>query len=96
MHFIGIDIGTSSICGVAYNFSIKETKSITKENNTYITSPNQWERTQDAKTILSIVLDIIHEFQAKYPDIKGIGMTGQMHGIVYVNADGEAVSPLYT
>lgn len=96
MHFIGIDIGTSSICGVAYNFSTKETESITKENETYITSPNQWERAQDAKTILSIVLDIIHEFQAKYSDIKGIGMTGQMHGIVYVDADGEAVSPLYT
>lgn len=96
MHFIGIDIGTSSICGVAYNFSTKETESITKENDTYITSPNQWERAQDAKTILSIVLDIIHDFQAKYSDIKGIGMTGQMHGIVYVDADGEAVSPLYT
>lgn len=96
MHFIGIDIGTSSICGVAYDLAAKEIESVTKENNTNITSSNHWERMQDAKAILNIVLEIIHEFQAKYPDIKGIGMTGQMHGMVYVNAHGDVVSPLYT
>ena len=96
MQFIGIDIGTSSICGVAYDLSTKATESVTKDNHTNITSSNHWERIQDANTILAIVLEIIHEFQAKHPDIKGIGITGQMHGIVYVDKQGDATSPLYT
>lgn len=36
------------------------------------------------------------DFSSRYPDIKGIGVTGQMHGILYLNEQGEAVSPLYT
>ena len=32
----------------------------------------------------------------RYPDIHSIGVTGQMHGILYVDADGNAVSSLYT
>ena len=32
MHFIGIDIGTSSICGVVYHPSPHSVISVTKEN----------------------------------------------------------------
>ena len=96
MHFIGIDIGTSSICGVAYHFADKTIESITKSNHTSVESSNEWEKIQDPAKIIEIVLDIITEFSSKYPDIKGIGFTGQMHGILYVDDKGNAVSPLYT
>lgn len=43
-----------------------------------------------------IVLELIQELRIQYPDIKGIGLSGQMHGILYVDAEGLAVSPLYT
>lgn len=59
-------------------------------------SCNVWEKVQDANAIVDIVLDLIQELRIQYPDIKGIGLSGQMHGILYVNAEGEAVSPLYT
>lgn len=39
---------------------------------------------------------MVREFQSQYKDIKGIGITGQMHGIVYTDIQGNAVSPLYT
>jgi sedoheptulokinase len=32
----------------------------------------------------------------QHKPIKGIGITGQMHGILYLNANGNAISPLYT
>ena len=35
-------------------------------------------------------------FFARYPDIERIGVTGQMHGILYLDGEGNAVSPLYT
>ena len=96
MNFIGIDIGTSSICGIVYNTVSKDIVSIAKINNTDMLSCNVWEKVQDANAIVDIVLDLIQELRIQYPDIKGIGLSGQMHGILYVNAEGEAVSPLYT
>ena len=44
MEYIGIDIGTSSICGIAYNPSDKSSKTIVKENNANLVSNCQWER----------------------------------------------------
>ena len=96
MNFLGIDIGTSSICGIVYNTVSKDIVSIAKINNTDMLSCNVWEKVQDANPIVDIVLDLIQELRIQYPDIKGIGLSGQMHGILYVNAEGEAVSPLYT
>ena len=96
MNFLGIDIGTSSICGIVYSTVSKDIVSIAKINNTDMLSCNVWEKVQDANAIVDIVLDLIQELRIQYPDIKGIGLSGQMHGILYVNAEGEAVSPLYT
>ena len=96
MNFLGIDIGTTSICGIVYNTVSKDIVSIAKINNTDMLSCNVWEKVQDANAIVDIVLDLIQELRIQYPDIKGIGLSGQMHGILYVNAEGEAVSPLYT
>jgi sedoheptulokinase len=96
MHFIGIDIGTSSICGVAYHLTDKKIESITKSNQTFIETSETWEKIQDPAKIMETVFAIITELTTKYPDIKGIGLTGQMHGVLYVNDRGDAVSPLYT
>lgn len=96
MSFLGIDIGTSSICGVVYHPTSKNIVSITKANNASLTSVHPWEKTQDAAVIIDSVRTLVGELQSQAPDIKGIGLSGQMHGIVYVNGEGEAVSPLYT
>ena len=96
MHFIGIDIGTTSICGVIYDFLNRRTESLNVENESGIAVDNSWEKIQDPQWIVTCVIQIIKKFESKYKDIKGIGITGQMHGIVYVDNDGKAVSPLYT
>lgn len=96
MHFIGIDIGTSSICGVVYNPSTQNVTSVTRENCAHLPSTESWEKKQDANVIMDSVFQIIREFQEQYKDIRSIGITGQMHGIVYTDAKGNAVSPLYT
>lgn len=94
--FIGIDIGTSSICGVAYNASSKEIISITKANYADVKSPNTWEKIQDVEIIIHIVKDLIQIFESMNLNIKGIGLSGQMHGILYVDEAGNSISPLYT
>jgi len=96
MHFIGIDIGTSSVSGVAYNYENNKIESVTRENDSTLSSSESWEKIQDPRRIMDIVSGILDDFSSRYSDIKGIGITGQMHGILYVNQEGDSVSPLYT
>lgn len=95
--FIGIDIGTSTICGVIYDLENKRIQQTIKEENiSPVPASNDWEAKQDPYTILSIVKKILNTFISEYKNIKGIGITGQMHGILYVDKAGNPLSPLYT
>lgn len=96
MYFIGIDIGTSSISGVIYDYEKKEIESVTLENDATILSKDDWEKIQDPDRILQLVLEIVDGFINRYTNIQGIGVTGQMHGILYIDNEGNAVSPLFT
>lgn len=100
MKAIGIDIGTTTISGVVVevderrNSTVIEAKTI--QNGSFIGTSNEWERIQDAEKIIQKAKVVVDEFIDKYPDAHNIGLTGQMHGIVYLNAEGRSVSPLYT
>ena len=48
MYSIGIDIGTTSICGVLLDVSTGEIKkSVTLDSESFIPSDKPWERIQD-------------------------------------------------
>lgn len=95
MKAIGIDIGTTSICGVIIDTeSGKVVKSITKNSEAFITDCQPFEKIQSVEKIISTAEGILAELLSD--DICVIGVTGQMHGIVYTDKNGNAVSPLYT
>ncbi len=95
MNFIGIDIGTTSICGIVFDADKKSIiKSVTLPNNSFIKSENAFEKIQDTEIIMNTVYDILGQLTECGAD--AIGFSGQMHGIVYTDANGEAVSPLFT
>ena len=95
MKAIGIDIGTTSICGIIIDAeSGNVIKSVTKNSNAFINSTNVWEKIQSVDKIISLAMEIINEFISEETAV--IGVTGQMHGIVYTDKNGDAVSPLYT
>lgn len=94
MKIIGIDIGTTSICGVAVDTENGEIlKSLTKPNNSFIKSEKSYEKIQDTDVIMNSVYEILSELDSA--DASAIGFSGQMHGIVYTDESGNAVSPLY-
>lgn len=94
MKAIGIDIGTTSVCGVIIDVkSGKLLDSRTKNSNAFLKGCAEWEKIQSVEKIMSVATEILDGFIDD--DIAVIGVTGQMHGIVYTNADGKAVSPLY-
>lgn len=94
MKIIGIDIGTTGICGVSLDSeSGAMLKAVTKPNESFIVTDKSYEKIQNTDIIMRTVYDIMNELDAD--SASAIGFSGQMHGIVYVDADGKAVSPLY-
>ena len=95
MKTLGIDIGTTTISAAVLEdgqFLATETRA----NGAFIPSALTCAREQDVEKITQTALAIVQMLFERYPDIHSIGVTGQMHGILYVDADGNAVSPLYT
>ena len=97
MKSIGIDIGTTTISIVVLEDSdFTLVRKMTLPNDSALSSPNPWEHLQDVSRILAKIQAALDEILADYNGVFSIGLTGQMHGIVYLDKSGNAVSPLYT
>ena len=97
MKSIGIDIGTTTICGIVLDIQTgRVLQSKTISNSASLSGSCSYERLQDPELIIRAVFRIYEGFTAKYQDIVSLGLTGQMHGIVYTDQAGQAASPLYT
>ncbi len=95
MQIVGIDIGTTSVCGVAVDVHTGQIlRSKTVDSNAFLTAAHPWEKIQSPKKLVAVARQILDELLCA--PTAAIGVTGQMHGIVYTDADGQAVSPLYT
>ena len=94
MKTLGLDIGTTSVSAVVYSTELGVLAARTVKNDSFLPGKT-WERLQDPEHLYKIATDIIQELLTEHPDAAAIGLTGQMHGILYVDADGNSVSPLY-
>ena len=92
--YLGIDIGTTSISIVLLNQNKEMCESITLKNDFHIITNNN-SRIQNAEKIVNSCLEIVKCLDKKY-NIDSIGISNQMHGILYIDNEGKAVSPLYT
>ena len=97
MLLAGIDIGTTTISAVVLDEAQERVlESRTVANGSFLRTGQEWERVQDAVWIAETAQEVLDDLLARYPKVQGIGLTGQMHGIVYVDAEGKACSPLFT
>lgn len=95
MKALGIDIGTTSICVVCCESETGEILWSGQEKNSFIGETFE----QDPEEIVKKVLRLVNKLKEDGYDLKkmaGIGVSSQMHGILYVDRDGNAVTPLYT
>lgn len=94
MKLLGLDIGTTTVSTVVVeNGAVLS--ALTLKNGAFLETPHPWEKIQDPDYIRATALHAVAELLEKYPDVERIGITGQMHGIVYLDAAGTPVSPLY-
>lgn len=93
----GIDIGTTTISMIVLDMNTGEMKwRRTIEHRSFMEGIFPESPVQDPERISRFVSDPIVQMKNECGDISAIGLTGQMHGMLYVNSDGQAVSPLYT
>lgn len=95
MKILGLDIGTTTVSAVVIDGG-KVLSSVTLPNGSFLHSENPWEKIQDPDYIRNTALKAVDRLLAQHPEVERIGVTGQMHGIVYLDRNGEPVSPLYT
>ncbi len=90
---VGIDIGTTTVSAAVTDATGRVAEAFTVRSQADI--PYRF-GLQDVTRILDKVKTLLAEIEQKYRQITAIGLTGQMHGCVYTDQEGRAVSPLYT
>ena len=97
MKIIGLDIGTTSISAAVWNMTeMTVERSYTIPNKSFLDTGRVWEKAQDPEWIIDQVRRLLDEILDETKEAAAIGLTGQMHGILYLDKDGKSVSPLYT
>lgn len=97
MKALGLDIGTTTISAVVVGMEEREIlKAYTIPNGSFIETDLPWEKIQDPDKIMQKALGLLEEILQEHQDIGVIGLTGQMHGIAYLDENGKHISPLYT
>ncbi len=92
---IGLDVGTSGTKAVAVNAAGQVIASAVAEYPLLSPHPN-WAEQHPAdwkKAAYSVLRDLAHAPEVNVADIKGLGLTGQMHGSVFLDKDNNVLRP---
>lgn len=97
MNAIGLDLGTTTLSALVLDGESGKVlcaKSVPHQGGLEPDVPGG--RLQDPVKIGDMALALAGQLAAEWGNIGALGLTGQMHGIVYLDQGGRAVSPLYT
>lgn len=94
---LGIDIGTTTISANLIDCCSGESIfSVSRKSNAFIKHSSSFVKIQSPSVIFSLVSEMLDIIIRQYGLPNSIGVTGQMHGILYYDDKGDACSPLYT
>lgn len=94
-YLIGIDVGTSATKTVLFDETGAVIAAASQEYPLY-QPKNGWaeQRPEDWRdAVLATLETVVSRSEVKKEDIKGIGISGQMHGLVMLDEDGEVIRP---
>ena len=92
-YYIGVDLGTSAVKLILTDEKSKILKTVSKEYPLSFPKPN-WSEQEPAdwwNSVLKGLKELTDGFDKK--NIKGIGVGGQMHGLVMLDSDGNVLRP---
>jgi len=89
---VGIDVGTSSTKGIAIDPTSGAVIAVA-EREYPVSSPHVGWMEQQPDAWLAATHDVLESLRTSVPEILGIGFSGQMHGLVCLDADGAVIRP---
>lgn len=95
MNFLGIDLGTSSVKIVIMNDAGKITASLSKDYDVSYPKVGWAEQNPEDwwNATIEGIKELIKSSGIDGADIKGIGFSGQMHGLVILDKEGRVIRP---
>ena len=90
-YFIGIDLGTTTFKGAVLDLdhlAIRGVQRIAAPEN-IVSSPTRYEL--DPTAVVDRVRELIRTLLQDVPEVGGLVMCGQMHGVVFADEEGQAV-----
>ena len=95
MNFLGIDLGTSSVKIIIMNQSGKIVQSISKSYNVSYPKANWAEQNPEDwwNSTKEGIKELLDTGNVKKEDINGVSFSGQMHGLVLLDAKDEVLMP---
>ena len=94
---LGLDIGTTSISALVADITEGTVlTSLTQRHWADLPGDAPGEKCQSPGLLEETARDLLDRLLEKHPGVTAIGITGQMHGILYLDEYGTPVSPLYT
>jgi len=98
--FLGVDIGTSKLSGVALDGEGKLLAAVSRPNDARIGDLPPARDEQAPERLFALSVEVLHELASALAgdagDVRAVGLTGQMHGVVLVDARLKPVTNLIT
>ena len=95
IYFIGIDIGTTGAKAVLININGVVVTTATNEYPMFTPHPFWAEQNPDDwwNAACKSIQNVLSQSKVNTRDVKGVGLTGQMHGLVTLDKDGKVLYP---
>jgi sugar (pentulose or hexulose) kinase len=92
---IGLDLGTTHVTGVLVDTAQRRVVRHAQRPNDAAVKPTLSTRAeQDPPRLLALALEVLAELAGDGARVDAVALTGQMHGVLCVDADGAPVTPL--
>ncbi len=96
MKALGIDIGTTTISSIILDGENGEVLGSRTVLNDSAVQGQDFERLLNPELIWEKSCEVVEDLIRTWGPVDSIGTTGQMHGMLYLDEEGNPVSPLYT
>lgn len=95
MHYLGLDIGTTTITAVVVNVVTGQVVTVQSAANdaevTSVADKRMGRSEWDVKRMMQVVFEVVKQAVDVSGGVDGVGVTGQMHGMLVVDAKGDSV-----
>ncbi len=94
---VGLDVGTTSIGGVAFDLARGDVAARASRANTAQSAPQPGREELDLDGALDLVAEVLRELvEGHAGEVMAVGVTGQMHGVAFLGQRGRAVRSAIT